>query len=124
MIVSTGHRHDPGPGGHSMQLVQRLIDDPEVKRHFYKDYTINRDYDLPYLGGYSKDGGTIYIDRHLPDKLTIQADGLIREFNPIPFIVAHERFEKAVMDALGWHYLHAHQAATAYERRQVMASGL
>jgi len=27
---------------------------------------INRDYDIPYIAGYSQDGHTVFIDRHLP----------------------------------------------------------
>src|SRR5947209_2975163 len=27
---------------------------------------INRDYDIPYIAGYSVDGDTVFIDRHLP----------------------------------------------------------
>ena len=27
---------------------------------------INRDYDIPYIAGYSVDGHTVFIDRHLP----------------------------------------------------------
>ena len=28
--------------------------------------SVNRDYDVPYIAGYSVDGKTIFIDRHLP----------------------------------------------------------
>ena len=28
--------------------------------------TVNRDYDIPYIAGYSVDGRTVFIDRHLP----------------------------------------------------------
>ena len=27
---------------------------------------VSRDYDIPYIAGYSLDGHTVYIDRHLP----------------------------------------------------------
>ena len=27
---------------------------------------LDRDHDIPYLAGYSKNGKTIYIDRHMP----------------------------------------------------------
>jgi len=30
---------------------------------------VNRDYDILYIAGYSDDGETIYIDRHLPRTL-------------------------------------------------------
>ena len=27
---------------------------------------VNRNYDIPYIAGYSQDGRTVFIDRHLP----------------------------------------------------------
>jgi len=27
---------------------------------------VNRDYDIPYIAGYSREGDTVFIDRHLP----------------------------------------------------------
>lgn len=27
---------------------------------------VNRSYDIPYIAGYSKDGSTVFIDRHVP----------------------------------------------------------
>lgn len=27
---------------------------------------VNREYDIPYIAGYSVDGRTVFIDRHLP----------------------------------------------------------
>ncbi|HEV2681285.1 MAG TPA: hypothetical protein VGV14_12345, partial [Rhodanobacter sp.] len=31
---------------------------------------LDREHDIPYLAGYSQDGKTIYIDRHLPKSFT------------------------------------------------------
>jgi hypothetical protein len=31
---------------------------------------LDREHDIPYLAGYSRDGHTIYIDRHLPSAVT------------------------------------------------------
>lgn len=105
-------------------MVERLLKNSEVKQLLWRVQDVNTDYDLPYLGGYSENGETVYIDRHLPQELTYEEDGHIKTFNPHQFITMHERFEKAVMDALGWSYAHAHQAATGYERRGVLAAGL
>ena len=30
---------------------------------------LDRKHDIPYVAGYSKDGKTIYIDRHLPSEM-------------------------------------------------------
>jgi hypothetical protein len=119
--MSTGHNCGAGPSQSSL-MVERLLKNPEVQKLLYRAQSVNTDYDLPYLGGYSKDGKTIYIDRHLPKQLSYEEDGHQQTFDPHPFITMHERFEKAVMDALGWGYLHAHQGATGYERRGVLAA--
>jgi hypothetical protein len=81
---------------------------------------INRSYDIPYVAGYSKDGSTIFIDRHLPRTLR----SLMRTFRVDPFIVTHEIVEKALLDELRLHYLHAHQIAVRAERDAVKAAGL
>jgi hypothetical protein len=84
----------------------------------------NREYDLPYLAGYSEDGETIYFDRHLPDKLDAVQDGQNWVFDPHAFIRLHEETEKALIMALGWRYGPAHQVANAVERRAVLAAGI
>ena len=104
--------------------MQKLYNDRAVMDHYYQPWEINRDYDIPYLGGYSVDGKTIYLDRHLPDEITFEQDGRKYKFNPSETIPYHERFEKAVMDTLGWSYSHAHRAANANERRNVLPLGL
>ncbi len=78
---------------------------------------LSRDYDIPYLAGYSQDGRTIYIDRHLPESFTnndrtVQVDR---------YLILHESVEKSLLDTLGLHYLHAHQIATRAEEAAVRA---
>lgn len=121
--MSSGHHH-PGGGGQSVHAFERLIKDEDVSKAFWRPYTINRDYDIPYLGGTSSPFGIIYIDRHLPEQVSYEVDGKLKEFDPTPFICEHERFERALMDALKWGYEHAHWGATSWERRQVMRAGL
>ena len=122
--MSAGHRHPDCAGSHSSTLCTRLLKDPEVRRLLYRYQGVDDSYDLPYLAGYSTDGKTIYIDRHLPEELEYHYDGKTRPFRPRSFLIDHESFEKAVIDALGWKYGHAHQGATEYERRHVMQAGL
>jgi hypothetical protein len=81
---------------------------------------VNRSYDIPYLAGYSKDGSTIFIDRHLPRTLRV----LTRKVRIDPFLMTHEIVEKALLDELRLHYLHAHQIAVRAERDAVKAAGL
>lgn len=120
MSVGHGH-HGMGVDAH---VLEKLISDKEVLKNYHRPYTINRDYDIPYLGGYSKNGNVIYFDRHLPDSISFELDGRKFVYSPIHFIPYHERFEKAVIDALGWGYTAAHEAANAFERRHVMQAGL
>src|SRR5947209_18522403 len=47
---------------------------------------LDREHDIPYLAGYSTDGKTIYIDRHMPS--TLKVDG--REVNTDRFLILHD----------------------------------
>ena len=78
---------------------------------------LDRKHDIPYLAGYSQDGKTIYIDRHLPKTFTFR--GRIVEVDR--FLILHEEVEKTLIDQLGLHYLHAHQIATRAEEAAVHA---
>ncbi|MFC4762612.1 hypothetical protein [Dyella koreensis] len=77
----------------------------------------DRNHDIPYLAGYSKDGKTIYIDRHLPKSFMFRG----RKVEVDRFLILHEEVEKTLIDQLGLHYLHAHQIATRAEEAAVNA---
>jgi Polysaccharide deacetylase len=62
----------------------------------------DRKHDIPYLAGYSLDGRTIYIDRHMPVSFKFKG----RTINTDRFLVLHEEVEKTLIDQLGLHYLH------------------
>jgi hypothetical protein len=81
---------------------------------------INRDYDIPYIAGYSVDGHTVFIDRHLPRTFR----WLMRTVRVEPFLLTHEIVEKALLDEMRLHYLHAHQIAVRAERDAVRAAGI
>ncbi len=114
--MSSGHSHNGGFGLNS-QILDRLLKNEKVREHLYALKTINEDYDIPYLGGYSTDGRTIYFDRHLPKELKV--GGVT--FNPTLTLTMHESLEKALIDVLGYGYEQAHKAATAYEKRGVLS---
>jgi hypothetical protein len=78
---------------------------------------LDRVHDIPYLAGYSLDGKTIYIDRHLPRSFTYKG----REIEVDRYLILHEEVEKTLIDQLGLHYLHAHQIATRAEEAAVRA---
>jgi hypothetical protein len=85
-----------------------------------KHVRLDRSWDIPYLAGYSLDGKTVYIDRHLPR--TYRSHG--RRVRVDPFLILHESVEKALVDRLRLHYQHAHQIALRAERASVQAAGL
>lgn len=81
---------------------------------------LDRSHDVPYLAGYSQDGQTIYIDRHLPPVMTYKG----RKVEVDRYLIMHEEVEKTLIDQLGLHYLHAHQIATRAEEAAVRAEGI
>jgi hypothetical protein len=81
---------------------------------------LDRKHDIPYLAGYSEDGQTIYIDRHMPKGFKVRG----RFIDTDRFLILHEEVEKTLIDQLDLHYLHAHQIATRAEQAAVRASGL
>ncbi len=80
----------------------------------------NRKHDIPYLAGYSQDGKTIYIDRHMPKYFSWRG----RKIDTDRFLILHEEVEKTLIDQLNLHYLHAHQIATRAEEAAVRAAGI
>lgn len=115
--MSSGHHSAPSP---SARDLSSILSDPRVWSHVMLAASVDRSHDLPYLGGYSQDGRTVYIDRHLPDVLTIDGNPV----HVIPLIATHERVEKAVMDVLGYDYPDAHHVATQAEHQLVRLAGL
>jgi len=81
---------------------------------------LDRRHDIPYLAGYSLDGKTIYIDRHMPKSFKLRG----RTIEIDRFLILHEEVEKTLIDQLGLHYLHAHQIATRAEEAAVRAAGI
>jgi hypothetical protein len=81
---------------------------------------LDRKHDIPYLAGYSLDGKTIYIDRHMPKSFKFRG----RTIETDRFLILHEEVEKTLIDQLGLHYLHAHQIATRAEEAAVRAAGV
>ena len=83
--------------------------------------TICRNYQVPYLAGYSKDGQTVYIDCRLPKMLTLK-DG--RRIETDKYLYVHETTEKMLEDKMGYKYPYAHEMATAAERKAVVNDGI
>jgi hypothetical protein len=117
--MSSGHHHQESPAV-SMATMAKILANPAVREKLWRGREEDNNFDIPYIAGYSKDGNTLFFDRHLPEILTLELDGNKREINPREFLRLHETLEKAIIDALGWSYFPAHAAATAYERRGIL----
>jgi hypothetical protein len=103
----------------SSKKVEEFIKDPRFIARMAKlnSTPIDRRYDIPYLGGYSKDGSKVYFDRHFVSKF----DGV----DISKFIKVHEVSEKALLDLFpDMNYQKAHHIATHLERQKVEAAGL
>jgi hypothetical protein len=81
---------------------------------------LDRTWDIPYLAGYSRNGKTIYIDRHLPRSFRTRG----KEVAVDNFLILHEAVEKSLVDGLGLVYQHAHQIALRAEQEAVRAVGV
>ena len=117
--VSAGH-HSQVAFGIDAAHLDKLLDNDQVRERLFRSRKVIRDFDMPYIGGYSVNGENLYLDRHLPERITLEQDGSKKEVDPtIPLTGyrGHEPFEWSVMDALGWGYDAAHRAATGSERR-------
>jgi hypothetical protein len=76
---------------------------PDLAAFLATEPVVSRQYEVPYLGGISKDGKTVYIDKGLPDvlpKTQIPVD---------KYVALHERSEWWLMTRLGLDYLGDHQ---------------
>ena len=84
------------PFKYTLAEANKIIQLSQVDRYMRRPATVNsRDWDIPYLAGYSKDGKWIYIDRDLQPWFWLG--------NPVTcnrFLFLHEHVEKSIIDAL------------------------
>lgn len=102
----------------SSKLMMKHINDPQFKAKMaaIKSVAVNKEYDIPYLSGYSKTGKTVYIDRHL--KTEWEGHDLTQ------FLRIHEVSEKTLLDLDHLTYQQAHHIATHLERMAVEKAGI
>lgn len=118
--MSSGHTHSDFKSASIPRLNEWLRHSLVHARLFESKYSISRDFDIPYLAGYSRDGRTVYIDRHLPPTLMVGN----KRVHVFPFLVTHERTEKALLDFASMRYNEAHQYATLAEHRELERAGI
>lgn len=110
-VVQKGHRPE--------WLIGQTMMDHAVKAIRARAH-LERGYDIPYLAGYSIDGYTIFIDRHMPKSFVYRRRKVLTD----RFLIVHEAVEKSLIQLLGMHYLHAHQIALHAEQAAVRAEGI
>jgi hypothetical protein len=103
-------------GGGDTLVSQKMLD--HTVDDILRRVRLDRQHDVPYLAGYSRDGKTIYIDRHIPR--TFQANG--RRIPTDRYLILHEAVEKCILTQLHLVYQHAHQIALRAEQAAVKAA--
>ena len=101
-------------------FVSNLMMDRALEAILKRVKKLDRAHDIPYLAGYSQNGKTIYIDRHMPPSFKYKG----QEIETDRFLILHEEIEKTLIDRLDLHYLHAHQIALRSEQAAVRAAGI
>jgi hypothetical protein len=95
--MSAGDKNDPVP--FTFEQANTIIRLPLVDRYMRRGYQVNpRDFDIPYLAGYSRTGispKTIYIDRDLG-----QWSYLSQRIDTDRFLLLHEHVETSLIDAI------------------------
>jgi hypothetical protein len=108
-------QHRNIPKIHSLK-VKRMLNDRRFKRLVAQHHTIDKNYDIPYIAGYSEDSRVIYIDRHLNTKMN--------DVDVTQLIVIHEIVEKTLSDLFNLKYQQAHHIATYIEHEQCIKAGI
>ena len=92
---------------------------PEVVEEKVAKAKVDASHHVPYLGGYSKDGSTIYIDSRFPK--TIKLDGK-KSIDAHKYLVIHEVTEKH-LEEMGFDYNSAHNMAEATQNAALELDG-
>jgi hypothetical protein len=106
-------------------IFQEAKSDPKFDKRMARPFRLSTEYDIPLLGSSSKDGSTVYLDRHL--RYRNNPYGLIPvngKLMNVKFpLIEHERVEQALEDIYGLKYEQAHEVATFAEHRIVEFKG-
>ncbi|MGC8648313.1 MAG: hypothetical protein ACP5SJ_02330, partial [Candidatus Micrarchaeia archaeon] len=81
---------------------------------------IDLSHSIKYIGGYSKDGKTIYLDSRFPKSLVING----KEISTVESIAKHHELPEKWMIGEGYTYQYAHMLATKIEREYVESLGI
>lgn len=91
-----------------------------TERKSVYDVKVDTSFDIKYIGGYSTDGRTIYLDRDFPKTLNING----KEVDCVESIAKHHELTEKWMVGEGYTYQYAHIIANKIEREYVEALGV
>jgi hypothetical protein len=112
--------------GHSTKKIKpEYVPVIKLALQWAKEVPISRDFDIPYIAGYSQDAKQMYIDRRAP--IIMHWKGQIWHLER--FLSVHEMVEKFLEAKFDMPYdqggtSHAHDIATEIELANVKAHGL
>lgn len=86
-----------------------------------KELELNMDYDIPYTGGVSQDGCTIYLDKRLPESFVDSRKQTVMVYQ---YLIIHEVVEQALMNELKLDFNTAHSIAMGAELYAVTMDGI
>ncbi len=109
--MSSGHHHSYRHNAACISQVRGYLVHPKIREELNRPYRTDASQAVPFTGGSSKDGRVFYLDRSLP-----------KDYRP--FVLWHERVEKALRSVAGLSYSRAHTLATCAERLLVEERGL
>lgn len=101
---------------------------PSIEKDTFKDalnkiikqWKIDQTYDIPYIGGVSKDHKTIYIDKDIPNIVDINGKTIDYSL----FLAAHEAIEGTIFEMYDLGYNPSHEIARVIEKALMEASGI
>lgn len=104
---------------HTEWDANKKIFDEVIKKIDTDGVTLDTEHDIPYIGGSSTDGKTIYRDRLTPSGYTTKK---FKWVDTDRYLMIHEHVEKIFLDT-GWSYLLAHQLSTQVEYAALKSDG-
>jgi hypothetical protein len=123
--MATGHAVRAPHAGVRRRQLAAVLAEPDVRRGLRVPFAIDRGHDIPYVGGVSRDGRTVYIDRRFPSRVAMGGRGSAAGRADLTAgLVRHEQVEGALLRTGRYSYAAAHELATAAENAVYCAMGL
>ena len=108
--MSAGHRSGFSHFHTIRSDCQKLLANPRIRAYLAKPYKVDTSHHIPLTGGSNKAGNIYYLDPRIAEQ-------------DRPFVLWHERVEKAARDVFDMSYDRAHMYATCAEHMRLEAAG-